>query len=147
MSWLCFRLCQRDVKPFCANSSISYTVNMSLSLCLATDQPYEKYPWQRKKCAAGCHRSRFDRSFELLPPLVRCSAASWTGPEALEMHKHTQTPFSFMLHVTRVNLMSETYWATTQIAFRNIYELSVAGSLLHSQSSVELVYLFKHKLA
>lgn len=83
------------------NSSISYTVNMSLSLCLATDQPCETYPWQPRKCAAGCRRSRFDRSFELLPLPVRCSAASWTGSEALEEHKHTQSACSFMLRVTQ----------------------------------------------
>lgn len=64
--------------------------NMSLSLCLATDRQYETYPWQRRKCAAGCRRSRSDRSSELLPLPVRCSAASCTGPEALETHKHSQ---------------------------------------------------------
>ncbi len=72
------------------NSSISYTKNMSLSLCLATDQQYATYLWQRRKCAAGCRRSRSDRSSELLPLPVRCSAASCTGSEALETHKHSQ---------------------------------------------------------
>lgn len=72
------------------NGSISYAENMSLSLCLATDQQYETYPWQPRKCAAGCHRSMSDRSSELPPLPVRCSAASWTGPEALETHKHSQ---------------------------------------------------------